>query len=189
MKRSCTLLGLTFLLLLSCGLALLPAHAADEEKEDETWQVPVTLGPDGWMIYENERFGFAIPVPAGLLPTHPPANGDGQRFVSADEKATLVAYGSFNVEGNGDLEARWKDDLAEAGRTITYKRKTEKWYVISGVMKDGTAFYHRYTADSKYTAGWSLTYPQADEKKYSAWVERIAKGYDARLGKGFDTLE
>ena len=33
-----------------------------------------------------------------------------------------------------------------------------------------------------------MTYPQAEEKKYAAWIERIAKDYAPRLGKGADGI-
>ena len=172
--------------LLTCLLLALslPAHA-----EDEGWQVRVILGKDGWMTYENPRFGFVIPVPPGMKPDRRPDNGDGQRFFSADEKVSLVASGSFNVDRFGDVEKRWQEELAEKGRKITYKRKTDTWFVISGVNDDGTAFYMRYTADAKYCATWIITYPHADEKRLAPWVERIAKGYEARLGRGDDTIE
>jgi len=151
--------------------------------------VPVTVDKDGWLLYHNERFGFVVPVPPDMRPLHPPVNGDGQAFVSADGKVQLSASGSFNVDHLGDVALRWKDALAESERTITYKRKTDTWYVISGVQKDGNGFYERYTADKNHCASWSMTYPQADEKKYAAWIERIAKGYEPRLGKGQDTLQ
>lgn len=165
-------------------------QAKNEDEEDfaerKDWQVPVTLGKDGWMLYENPRFGFVIPVPPGMQALRPPDNGGGQAFTSADGKITLTSYGSHNVDNMGDVEANWKDELAAKGRTITYKRKEDGWYVISGVMDNGTGFYTRYEADKEHSAGWSLTYPRKDEKRCAALVERIAKGYEARLGKGQD---
>ncbi|MGV3663453.1 MAG: hypothetical protein ACO1TE_24995 [Prosthecobacter sp.] len=175
---------LLFLLTLFAALASTVATA-----QEENWQVPVTVGKDGWMLHKNARFGSVLPVPPGMVALRPPDNGDGQTFASADGKVTLAAWGAFNVDGNGDLEPSWQAALAEPGRTITYKVKKAGWYVISGVMKDGTGFYERHTASSKYVAGWKMTYPQAEEKKYSPWVERIAKGYEARLGQGVDRLE
>jgi hypothetical protein len=164
-------------------MALAPSNAKEEK-----WQVPLTPGKDGWMVYKNVRFGSVLPVPPGMVAQRPPDNGGGQSFTTADGKVTLLVFGSFNVDGNGDLDARWKDALAEPDRTITYKRKAEGWYVISGVNKDGTGFYERYDANSKYCAGWEMTYPQELEKKYAPWIERIAKGYEPRLGKGEDTV-
>lgn len=170
-------------IILTAALPIQPLRA-----EEEVWQVPVTIGKDGWMLYENERFGSVIPVPAGMVPLRPPDNGDGQRFATPDGKVDLAAWGSFNVEGNGDLDTAWQAALAEPGRTITYKVKKAGWYVISGVTTDGTGFYERYAAIPTHVAGWKITYPQAEAKKYAPWVERIAKGYEARLGKGYNGL-
>ncbi|HEY1081285.1 MAG TPA: hypothetical protein VGE29_03430 [Prosthecobacter sp.] len=174
---------------LLCMMAMLACTPAARCEDDEEWQIPVTMGKDGWMSYTNGRFGCSLIVPAGMVPLRPPDNGDGQAFATPDGRVKLSVYGCFNVEGAGDLETRWKWDLAEKGRTITYKRKTDTWYVVSGIMADGTGFYERYTSNSKYGSGWNMTYPQAEEKKYAAWIERIAKSYEPRFGKGFDTVD
>lgn len=187
MRRCFLLLTLT-----AAGIGFHPLIAADDKGKapaaatEENWQVPVTLGKDGWMLYENPRFGFVLPVPPGMKALRPPDNGGGQAFAAADGKVTLTGYGSHNVDNMGDVEANWKEELAAKGRTITYKKKADGWYVISGTTAEGSGFYTRYSADKKHSAGWSITYPQADEKRYAAWVERIAKGYEARLGKGQD---
>ncbi len=175
--------------LLFCCAGLLAVMPSPECAAEEKWEVPVTVGKDGWGIYRNPRFGMVIPVPPGMVPQRPPDNGDGQAFTTPDGKVSLTVYGSFNVDNLGDVEARWKEALAEPGRTITYKRKTDGWFVISGVTQDGTGFYERYVADSKYCSGWVLAYPQSGEKTYSAWVERIAKGYEPRLGQGVDRID
>lgn len=165
------------------------AEEAADDSDDADREVSVVLERDGWMRYTNARFGFVLPVPPGMKSTRPPDNGDGQAFVSLDGKVTLTGWGSFNVDNFGDVEARWKDELEEKDRTITYKRKTENWYVVSGVQKDGTGFYIRYEANKNYCAGWMITYPQDQEKKVAPWIERIAKSYKPELGKGYDTLE
>jgi hypothetical protein len=152
--------------------------------------VPIVLAQeDAWRLYENPRFGFVIPVPPGMRNERPPDNGDGQSFVSRDGRIRLAAWGSFNVDGFDDVEARWKEELAVEGRTVTYKRKTAGWFVVSGIEADGSHFYLRHSADSKHSAGWLMTYPASDEARASAWIERIAKGYEARLGKGADRIE
>lgn len=43
-------------------------------------------------------------------------------------------------------------------------------------------------ADKNYCAGWTISYPQLEEKTYQAWTERIARGYEPSLGKGDDTI-
>lgn len=183
-KRIHPSFGFLLGIVLPAALSMLSLRA-----EAENWQVPVTIGQDGWMTYVNPRFGSAIPVPPGLVPLRPPDNGDGQRFATPDGKVELVAWGAFNVDGNGDLDTTWQAALAEPGRTITHKVRKAGWYVISGVMKNGTAFYERYAANTEYVAGWKITYPQAEQNKHAPWVERIAKGYEARLGQGIDRLK
>jgi hypothetical protein len=178
--------SITFFLLAAWWAALSVPTSFSQEGKSRSLLKP---GKDGWSTYENPRFGFLLPVPPGLKPDRPPTNGDGRRFFSADEKVDLIGWGSFNVDGLGDVEERWKSELAQKGRKITYQRKTEKWFVVSGVSNGGTGFYTRYEADQNHCAGWTLTYPQAEEKKYSAWVEMIAKGWQARLGKGEDRIE
>lgn len=95
------------------------------------------------MIYENPRFGFRLPIPPGMKPTRPPMNGDGQNFISLDSSVALTAWGSFNVDNFGDVDARRKAALAQPDVIITYQRKTDHWFVISGTNSDGTAFYER----------------------------------------------
>lgn len=164
-----------------------------QEQPDDTgagdgWSVPVELGADGWMAYGNARFGFLLPVPPGMKALRPPDNGDGQIFETLDGKVKLAGWASFNVDGFGDVERRWAEELAKGKRTITYKRKTASWYVVSGVFEDGTGFYTRYTADKDHACGWSITYSQKEEKKYQGWIERIAKEHEPRLGEGVDRV-
>ena len=177
-----------FLAVLSFAAAIpVPCHA-DDEKPD-AWQIPVLLGKDGWMTYQNPRFGFSLPVPPGMKSERPPDNGSGQQFTSPDGKVSVSGSAHFNNDPEiSGLEPAYKSELAVPDRTITYKLKKDGWYVVSGVNKDGTGFYKKYAANAKYYAAFSITYPQADEKKYQAWIERIAKDWQPRLGKGDDTL-
>jgi hypothetical protein len=181
----------SFAVLMALLLSILPLPS--QEKPDvagnvDRWSVPVELGADGWLTYQNARFGFVLPVPPGMKALRPPDNGGGQAFETLDGKVKLVSWASFNVDGQGDLQRRWEEELGEGKRMITYKRKTAAWYVVSGVLEDGTGFYTRYTADKAYACGWSMSYPQKEEKKCATWVERIAKDHEARLGEGEDTV-
>lgn len=166
-------------------IVLMTASLCRAADSDESWKVRVLLGNDGWMLYENPRFGFALPVPPAMKAERPPDNGGGQIFISADGMR-LAAWAHFNTDGAASVEAEWKNELAVKNRTITYKRKTDGWYVVSGVNQDGTGFYTKYFADAQYFAYFSILYPQADEKKYQPVIERIAKDFQPRLGKGAD---
>ncbi len=181
-----------FAVLMSLCLSIMPLQSQEklgEAGEVDRWSVPVELGADGWLAYRNARFGFVLPVPPGMKAQRPPDNGGGQAFETLEGNVNLASWASFNVDGLGDVERRWAEELAEGKRTITYKWKTASWYVVSGVDEDGTGFYIRYTADKDYACGWSIAYPQKEEKKYQAWIERIAKDHEPRLGEGVDGVE
>lgn len=179
--------ALTFLLTLGFHAAWTSSASAQDPGSQED-RIPVTVGADGWMLYENPRFGFLLPVPQGMKMERPPDNGDGLAFTSPDGLIRLAAWGCFNIDRSMDVEDRWKEELAVKGRTVTYQRKTAEWFVVSGIEADGSHFYLRHTADPKHAAVWMITYPASEEKKASAWIERIAKGYEARLGQGYDSI-
>ena len=176
--RAAMLLTVFFATILCC-----PA-----QESNESWHVPVLLGKDGWMVYENARFGFSLPVPPAMKAERPPDNGGGQAFTSADGKVHLTGWAHFNADGAASVDAAWEEELAAPDRTVTYKRKTDGWFVVSGVNKDGTGFYTKYFADAQYFAAFSISYPQADEKKYQPVIERVAKDFQPRLGKGADGI-
>jgi hypothetical protein len=108
-----------------------------------------------WRPYVNERFGYSIDIPAGFLyPLPPPENGDGLAFESADGQVSVAVFGSNNA-------LAWSfDDYLQAalaredlGR-VTYQRKTEGWYVLSGYRPAPTSnwtgeviFYERVAID------------------------------------------
>jgi hypothetical protein len=179
-------LNRTLAMVLAVALSALPL--ASGQNEGPPWDVPLTVEADGWKRYTNPRFGCSIPVPPGMVPRQPPENGAGQGFMTPDGKVRLLVWGSFNVDGQGDLDKKWAEELADTRMTITYKRKAKSWFVISGVTHDGTGFYMRYDANKNFCAGWEIAHPQAEENRYVPWIERIAKGYQARLGQGQEAV-
>ena len=141
--------------------------------------------------YVNERFGFSLSYPATLIASRAPEDGAGREFHTANKEFSLVAQGQFLGTGDeGDsLDKRWQDELDSLGDTITYKKKTETWYVISGVTKDGTEYYHKLCIKGGNWAGFNITYPHAKNKQYSPWVERIEKSFVPFLKGDFDRVE
>ena len=45
-----------------------------------------------WATYHNARFDFSISYPNFLIPQGESGNGDGQKFISEDEKFQFWAY-------------------------------------------------------------------------------------------------
>ena len=143
---------------------------------------------DPWKEYVNTRFGFSFRYPAVLLASRNPDNGDGREFHTEDREFSVLGIAHFlNTLDDGDgLEKRWQDELKELGSTITYKKKADTWYVISGVTKNGTEYYHKlYTKKSNWS-GFKITYPHVKHKKYDPWVERIEKSFVPFLKGDYD---
>ncbi len=162
------------LLLLALSAAAFPARAADD-----------------WKEYLNARFGFLLRYPAGLVPSREPDNGDGREFHTRDGEFSVAAFGHFLMTDDGDsLEKRWKEELAELGDTVTYRKKAATWYVVSGVRKDGTEYYHKLLVNPKESrwAAFRITYPHAKNKKYDPWVARIEKSFSAFEKPGADRI-
>lgn len=139
-----------------------------------------------WKVYINKRFGFRIEYPASLEAERPPENGDGQAFRSTDRKVRLVASGGLLVAFT--FEELWQHDLERYGNSVTYRRKGENWYVISGVSSDGVEFYRRLAVQGHNFADFELTYPHSEHAKYDRWVERISRTYVPFLEGAFERL-
>lgn len=155
--------------------------------------LPVSLlaAEPEWKTYTNPRFGFSISHPPELEAGPGSGSGDGNTFKSKDGKVTLLAYAHFLQKDDGDtLESRWKDELAKRGETVTYKKKGETWFVVSGVEKDGTEYYRKFATEKGNWATFLITYPHADHEKYDAWVTKIEKSFVPFLkGEDYDRVE
>jgi hypothetical protein len=182
-------------------LALLPAlilFAANDGRRspaDATdWAQAVTsrMGQatgDEWEVYENDRFGFRLSYPAGLLrpvKTVEAQSVAGRVFQSENGEATLIAGASPNVGGD-TLEDYRRFLLAEnyTGADIDYAPIRGRWFVLSGTLDD-KIFYERVTfaCGGKLIYGWRLTYPVAERRVYDRIVEGIHRRY--RAGRGED---
>ena len=145
------LLALTFALIAS------PALAAD------------------WGHYVNERFGVEADVPPGFAPDAPPANGDGQRFVTPT--AELAIHGGLIVEG--DFESEVAQRLAwtqQDGWNISYQATTPSWASWSG-RKGSRILYVRAVrmCDGEAYGAFELRYSEADLKAFEPVVERLVQ--------------
>jgi hypothetical protein len=143
-----------------------------------------------WKKYANARFGFALAYPSILIAGPEAMNGGGREFHSRDGEFSLAAFGHFFVPDSGDsFEKRWQDELDSPNVTITYKRKTPNWYVVSGLTTDGTEYYHKLYRKGANWAAFHITYPHAKNKQYDPWVQRIEKSFVPFLKGEFDRVE
>jgi hypothetical protein len=147
-------------------------------------------GSTRWRKYENARFGFILAYPASLVGSREPDNGDGREFHSRDREFSVTAVAHFFVPDSGDsFEARWKEEMETPNVTITYKKKTETWYVVSGVSKTGTEYYHKLLTKGANWAAFHITYPHDKREKYAPWVDRIEKEFSPFQEGDYDRLD
>ena len=143
-----------------------------------------------WKRYVNARFGFAVDYPPTLVASREPDNGGGREFHTADKDFSLTAVGHFlgAVDEAESLETRWQEELRDLGKSVTYKRKTRDWYVVSGV-KEGVEYYHKVAVKGRNWAAIRITYPHAKNKLYDPWVERISRSFVPFLQGDYDRAE
>jgi hypothetical protein len=138
-----------------------------------------------WRPYVNERFGYSIDIPAGFLyPLPPPENGDGLAFESADGQVSVSVFGSNNaLQWSFDDYFRAALARGDLGR-VTYQRKTENWFVLSGFRPAPTAswsgeviFYERVAIDQSGTAisGLLILFPPAMKEFMDPIVTRLSR--------------
>lgn len=133
-----------------------------------------------WGRYANARYGYAVDVPPGFTGQGEADNGDGQRFVTADGRQVLRAWGTY---GDGPFAAEAQRRLAASkadGWTITYETVSMLSASWSGV-KGERVVYSRAIAScgGARWAFFSLEYDKADLAANDAVVERLVKSFKA----------
>jgi hypothetical protein len=92
---------------------------------------------DGWLTYQNDRYGTTIDYPDLFKMQPPPDADDGRTFKSADDAKFTVSASYFAATYFApDLTvAKYHDYIVknlDRGSTITYERRGKDWFVIPG---------------------------------------------------------
>ncbi len=77
---------------------------------------------DEWRRYENQRYGYAVDVPPGLLWRGESGSGDGQDFTSPT--VTLSLRGEPTPEGLEAAVRDWREWEAGQGWNVVYEMMT-----------------------------------------------------------------
>ncbi|MGA7788320.1 MAG: hypothetical protein WCA56_09160 [Xanthobacteraceae bacterium] len=141
---------------------------------------------DGWLTYQNDRYGTTIDYPDVFKAQRPPDNDDGREFKSADGADFLVdaSYNALDF-----TVATFRDFIVknlDQGSVITYESHGANWFVISGTKGD-KIFYERHLLShgSQMTEDFVISYPASAKAAYDPIVVRMAKSF--RPGAGFQT--
>ncbi len=143
-----------------------------------------------WRKYTNGRFGYELSYPATLVAGPESENGSGRELHTRDRAFSLAVSAHFFSPDIGDtFEARWNEEFSSLRDTITYKKKATDWYVVSGVAKDGTEYYHKLHRKDQNWVALHMTYPHAHNAEYDKWVEEITKRFVSFLEGDYDRIE
>lgn len=145
---------------------------------------PPAAAPDralapSYETYRNDRFGFSVRYPAGLLhPLPPPQNDDGRRFESDDGRVRMRVSGRHNATGE-PMDALWQQARrawAEEG-TITYETQQDSAFIVSGTAAD-TVFYQKTLLRDGLVETLELRYPAAMKAAMDSTVSVIAQSFE-----------
>jgi serine/threonine-protein kinase len=128
-----------------------------------------------YRTYANARFGTTADVPTDWKADPPPENGDGLRFRSPDQRASLTVSGMLNIYDTVDEALRSAEEPSE-GETITYRHREPHGVVVSGTRGD-TIFYTRriLSCGDQIWNSVHFEYPAAEKAAYDALVTHVAR--------------
>lgn len=135
---------------------------------------PVTA--QAWLTYANDRFGAAVDYPPEFsVADAPPENSDGQRFFTADRRASLAVYGFFDVEHAGMTTLR--EQYREPGTTYSYAVANATGFVLSGTRGDRIVYLRciRSSVSADIFNCADLAYPAAEARHWDPIVTRISR--------------
>jgi len=170
------------------GLLLFLGYAPDLIAVDrnistrENWNQELTAAEKHeikYARYMNARFAFGVSYPEGILiPQGEADNGDGQKFISKDGKAIMLAYGYNNTEEftlKTVFRGAIKNNSGLAGKVI-YKKLKDNWFVVSGIKGD-TVFYTKviYKSKDDQFIKFVMSYPESQRSLYDPIVAEVSK--------------
>jgi hypothetical protein len=127
-----------------------------------------------YRTYSNARYGFSIAYPANLLvPQGESDNGDGQKFLSRDGSASLIAFGSMRL----DTSLRDEFQSAQENRTVTYKVLKRDMFVVSGTI-GGKIFYQKTLLRGDVFKTFIIEYAEDDRAVFDAITARVARSFN-----------
>lgn len=152
--------------------------AAEEKKEEQ----PAPAKDDAPQVsaieynsYTNSRYGFSIDYPADLIADHPPTNGDGLKFMSADGTVSLTASGINNVLSE-TCDSLYNKDLENLSVTPSYKSKSDNSFTISW-EENGLIYYSHTVVGECSINNFIIHYPVSEQSKYGQVVDRAYNSF------------
>lgn len=129
----------------------------------------------GWVRYENVRFGYFIDLPPDFVAQGESANGDGQSFALPGKPIDLGVWGG-QISSNFEQEVAWRiaQDDAE-GWNLAYQASTPRWASWSSMKGDRIAYQRLIIlCDGSSYAAFRAEYSGRDRLLMDPIVEQLA---------------
>lgn len=142
---------------------------------------PVTFAEQTYQTYSNSRFEYSISYPKKLLfPQGEAENGDGQKFLSKEADASLLVYGSHNINAQ-TIKERYREEsrggtIENPTKVVSYRVLKDNWFVISGYIS-GNIFYQKTILNNDQFKTFYFEYPETKKKIYDPVVNRLSSSF------------
>lgn len=149
---------------------------------------PTPRPGDGWITYENTRFGYRFYYPSALFKAGElPESGGGQTFTSTDGRAKIVVFATHNSENYSPAQYRniILKDFGGYDR-MDYSPSGQSWFVLSG-FRGENIYYQKvmFSCGNRVINALSITFPTAEKPHYEELIEIIEDHF--KPGRGADS--
>ena len=145
------------------------------------------VAANAWELYRNPTYGYAIALPGSPFAVEEAEGGKGVTLVDIAGRGQIDVYGAGNADGLSPREFEAALSGAERIRDITYSRRGNSWFVISGhYYRDGDSgddliFYAKFmfSPDRSRLAAFEASYPVADKARWAPIIEEMEDSFSA----------
>ena len=149
------------------------AAGASSDTTTGSAPAPAGAGDVTYETYQNEKLGFSVRYPAGVLhPAGEVGNGNGRTFEASDGSASMLVYGT---EGSSPdkLRRRFDEQLDNPDLNVTYQTRGDGWYVLSGYRGDHI-FYERVEARDNTFKVVRIFYDRSRKSAFDPIVREVS---------------
>jgi len=145
--------------------------------------LPLPVG--AWETYRNPTSGYAISLPGAPFAVEERPDGQGVTLIDIAGRGQIDVYGAENTENLSPRELEAVLGEAERIREVTYARRGNSWFVLSGYYhregddSDDLIFYAKFmfSADRSRFAGFEASYPEGDRARWDPIIEAMEDSF------------
>lgn len=137
--------------------------------------------------YVNPRFGFSVLYPVFLTSKFESDNNDGCAF-SNNENCKMIASAEYNVLDYSleELENVYKKDI---DGSISYSKKKDNWFVLSGINFEGNIYYLKVVLDRNIEYVIEFIYPKKHKELFDEVIKVVINSLKYNVDNIFDVQD